>query len=260
MPLTVQKHACKLREKGRGIVITAEDIPPAERPSVAYHSSYWTAKSDDDPQKAAAGRWLLDCKTVNEDFSREAAIKRYGKVELPTLAYILASWLAYAAKENVPLPAYEIAKNDVSGAYHQFDFNPASVMMMAVCVSVGLVFMYLTGMFGWTRCPMVFAVIGKAMLRHIHARSNSPTALYVDDFIILTLIGRGMAQQKLVGDTINDIFPGADSDEKRCTPGPAQEVLGWDADLRSATVNPNIKGMRLPVGVVQRPCRAASLH
>jgi hypothetical protein len=45
-----------------------------------------------------------------------------------------------------------------------------------------------------------------------------------------------------VGDTINGTFPGADSDEKRCTPGPAQEILGWDADLRSATVNPNIKG------------------
>jgi hypothetical protein len=52
----------------------------------------------------------------------------------------------------------------------------------------------------------------------------------------------GVAQQKLVGDTINGTFPEADSDEKRCTPGPAQEVLGWDADLRSATVNPNIKG------------------
>jgi len=148
MPLTVQKHAYKLWEKGRGIVITAEDIPLAERPSVAYHSSHWTSRSDDDPQKAAAERWMLDCKTANEDFSREAAIKRYGKVELPTLAYILASWLAYAAKENVPLSACEIAKNDVSGAYHQFDFTPASVMLMAVCVSVGLVFVYLTGVFG----------------------------------------------------------------------------------------------------------------
>jgi hypothetical protein len=80
-----------LWEKGRGIVIKAEDIPPAERASVAYHSSHWTSKSDDDPQKAAAGRWLLDCKTVNEDFSREAAIKCYGTVELPSLAYIFGN-------------------------------------------------------------------------------------------------------------------------------------------------------------------------
>ena len=56
---------------------------------------------------------------------------------------------------------------------------------------------------------MVFAVIGRAMLCHIHARSDSPTALYVDDFIMLTLIGRGVAQQKLVGDAINGTFPGA---------------------------------------------------
>jgi hypothetical protein len=146
MPLMVQKHACKLWEKGRGIVIRAEDIPPAERESVAYHSSHWTSKSDDDPQKAAAGRWLLDCKTVNEEFSREAAIRRYGKVELLTLASILASWLAYAAKENVPLSACELSKNDVSSAYQHFEFNPASVMMMSVCVRVGLVFMYLSGM------------------------------------------------------------------------------------------------------------------
>ncbi len=120
MPLMVQKHACKLWEKGRGIVIRSDDIPAVERKSVAYHSSHWTSKSDDDPQKAAAGRWLLDY----EEFLRDAAIKRYGKVELPTLAYILVSWLAYAAKENVPLSACEIEKNDVSSAYPQFDFNP----------------------------------------------------------------------------------------------------------------------------------------
>jgi len=55
MPLTVQKHACKLWQKGRGIVLRADDIPVEERPDIAYHSSHWTSKTDDDPHKAAAG-------------------------------------------------------------------------------------------------------------------------------------------------------------------------------------------------------------
>jgi hypothetical protein len=242
MPLTVQKHACKLWQKGRGIVLRADDIPVEERPDIAYHSSHWTSKTDDDPQKAAAGRWLLDCATVNTDATRDAAIKRYGKVELPTLASILAGWLAYATKLNVPMAECEIAKDDVSSAYPQFDFSPASTMLMAVCIATGLIFMYLTGMFGWTGCPMVFACISRAMLRRIRIRSDSPTDLYVDDFIMFTIKGRGKAQQKMVEEVIDSTFPGGVDTQKRRTPGPAQEILGWDVDLQTGLVNPNVKG------------------
>jgi len=244
MPLTVQKHARKLWQKGRGIILRAEDIPVDERPSISYHSSHWTSKSDDDPRKAAAGRWLLDCAAVNTDATRDAAIKRYGKVELPTLASILAGWLAHATKHDVPMAECEIAKDDVSSAYPQFDFNPASTMLMAVCIATGLIFMFLTGMFGWTGCPMVFACIGRAMLRRIRLQSDSPTDLYVDDFIMFTLKGRGREQQRMVEEVIDSTFPGGVDVQKRRPPGPDQEILGWDVDLRTGLVNPNVKGRK----------------
>ena len=41
MPLTVKKHACKLWQKGRGLILRADDIPVEERLDIAYHSSHW---------------------------------------------------------------------------------------------------------------------------------------------------------------------------------------------------------------------------
>ena len=102
--------------------------------------------------------------------------------------------------------------------------------------------MILTGMFGWTGCPMVFACIGRAMLRRIRLQSDSPTDLYVDDFIMFTLKGRGREQQRMVEEVIDSTFPGGVDLQKRRPPGPAQEILGWDVDLRTGLVNPNVKG------------------
>jgi hypothetical protein len=83
MPLTVQKHAFKLWQKGRGMVMRLADIPEAERHKVAFHHSHWTKKVDTDPSKAAAGRWLLDCKDINTQYTKDKAIERYGKVSTP---------------------------------------------------------------------------------------------------------------------------------------------------------------------------------
>ena len=89
---------------------------------------------------------------------------------------------------------------------------------------------------------MVFACIGRAMLRRIRLRSDSPTDLYVDDFIMFTVKGRGKEQQRMVEEVIDSTFPGGVDAQKRRAPGPAQEILGWDVDLRTGLVNPNVKG------------------
>ena len=49
MPKTVMKHAFKLWGKGRGMLLREEDIPESERHLVAFHSSHWAKKVDDDP-------------------------------------------------------------------------------------------------------------------------------------------------------------------------------------------------------------------
>ena len=134
MPLTVQKHACKLWKKGRGMIMRYEDIPEAERHLVAFHHSHWTKKVDDDPAKAAPGRWLMDCKSINDDFTKAAAIKRYGRVVYPTISSILAKWLKYVTDLGVKLADCRISKDDVESAFAQFDFAPESAMLLGVRV------------------------------------------------------------------------------------------------------------------------------
>ena len=79
------------------MVMCLAEIPEAERHKVAFHHSHWTKKVDTDPSKAAAGRWLLDCKDINTQYTKDRAIERYGKVVYPTLPSIMAKWLKYAS-------------------------------------------------------------------------------------------------------------------------------------------------------------------
>jgi hypothetical protein len=69
MPKTVMKHAFKLWKKGRGMLLREEDIPESERHLVAFHSSHWGEESGR-RVRAAPGRWLLDCASLNSDFSK----------------------------------------------------------------------------------------------------------------------------------------------------------------------------------------------
>ena len=113
-------------------------------------------------------------------------------------------------------------KDDIESAYPQFDFNAESVLLMGVRISPGKLFFYLTGMFGWTGCPMVFACIGRAMERYINARSDCPTDLFVDDFMALALAALADAHQSLIHRTINGTFPGAVSLSKCVDPQSSQ--------------------------------------
>lgn len=242
MPLTVQKHAFKLWKKGRGMIMRYEDIPEAERHLVAFHHSHWTKKVDDDPAKAAPGRWLMDCKSINDDFTKAAAIKRYGRVVYPTISSILAKWLKYATDLGVQLADCRISKDDVESAFAQFDFAPESAMLLGVRVSEELVFFHITGMFGWTGCPMVFACPVRAIARWIDARSETPNDVFADDFVDLALTIKASAKQALVGCGINGTFPKGVSLGKQCTPALRQFVLGWDVDLVTELVNPTVAG------------------
>ena len=72
-------------------------------------------------------------------------------------------------------------------AFPQFDFAPESAMLMGVQISEDLVFFYITGMFRWTGCPMVFGCIGRAIGWWIDARAGAPNDIFADDFMSLTL-------------------------------------------------------------------------
>ena len=243
MPKTVMKHAFKLWKKGRGMLLREEDIPESERHLVAFHSSHWAKKVDDDPARAAPGRWLLDCASLNSDFSKDAAIKRYGKVTYPTLASILASWLKHAHEQGVPLAECRLAKDDIESAFPQFDFAPEAAMLLGVLVAEGVVFFHTTGMFGWTGCPMVFDAIGRAITRRVRRLAPpSVTNRYADDFALLALVEYISEAQGGTEGTIDLTMPGGVSLGKRVTACLRMAIIGFDVNLVSELANPNESG------------------
>ena len=224
------------------MIIRKADIPESELHLCSFFSSHHVKKVDVVAEKSVSGRWALDAVALNTNAYKEAAIKRYGKVVLPTLESILVKWLCFAVANNVALHECRMMKDDINAAFPQFDFTPESAMLLGVAIAPGLMFFYLQGMFGWTGCPMVFGCLGRAMNRYIQSRSNDPNDLFVDDFQYLSLALMAVSHQQLVHSTINGTFPNGVSQSKCVNPTTRAVVLGWDVDFDSELVKPNEAG------------------
>ena len=185
---------------------------------------------------------FIDCKTINCQFTKDAAIARYGKVIYPTIQGMIASWIAHADTHGVTLSQCRIMKDDVESAFPQFDLEPESAMLLGIQVSEEHVFVHLTGMFGWTGCPMAFGCIGRAIERRLKKDSEAPSAMFADDVASLELQIRADAQQSLIHRVIGGTFPGGLSVPKICRPATAHPVLGWDCDLCTEMIRPNKGG------------------
>ena len=122
-PKTVLKHAYKVWAKGGGMIIRKTDIPESELHLCSFSSSHHVKKVDVVAEKSAPGRWALDTVALNTNAYKKAAIKRYGKVVLPTLESIVVKWLCFEVANNVSLRECRMMKDDINAAFPQCDFT-----------------------------------------------------------------------------------------------------------------------------------------
>ena len=106
--------------------------PDDDHALIHISSPHWTEKFDNNPLKSAPVRFLTGPHELNCDCTKFAAIERYGKVENPLISEIIGSWVTYARQHKVRLKECRITKDDINGAFTQFDLSPESTMLMGI--------------------------------------------------------------------------------------------------------------------------------
>jgi hypothetical protein len=153
----IPQHAFKLWEAGKALLFRIADLPA--QLSVHFNNSHWTSKHD-----SVDGRYLFDCanikqgSTINSDYAFEQAEQVYLKLSHPTILSILQGAVGLANRLKCPLSDLRLFKDDIKGAFGQFNFNPISCYLMATQVAAGIVMIYVAGCFGYHACPLIFGV------------------------------------------------------------------------------------------------------
>ena len=149
-----EKHIFKLWTKGRGVALPFSSLRGVVLSGVHISPIHWTSKVD-----SADGRFLVDLSnrdvgsTINSEFGLEATKSRYGALHLPTIVDIVAGWHHFLVDNDLCLSECLCFKDDVSSAFCQFDFNPASSKLLSILLG-DILFFFVVGLFGWGRARL----------------------------------------------------------------------------------------------------------
>jgi len=239
----IPKHAFKLWQDGKALLFKIADVLTCR---LHFNNSHWTAKPGVDD-----GRYLFDCaniangSTINSEFAFEAAEERYLPLRHPTILEILTGMVQHASIIGCHLSDLRLWKDDIKGAFGQFNMDPNACYLLATQVAAGIVMIYIAGMFGYHACPLIFGVFSRALGRVLSASCSGIIFIYVDDIIGFAHYSIAVSDQIFAQNCIRRTFGSksvaADKSVNPCTPG---EVLGWTVDLALGIVRPNDKAIR----------------
>ena len=156
----IPQHALKLWEDGKALLFRMADIMTSC--VLHYNNSHWTSKPGVDE-----GRYLFDCaniangSSINSEYAFEMAEEKYLALHHPTIIDILTGLVQLSSRLNCPLSDLRLWKDDIKGAFGQFNINPSMCYLLATQVAVGIVMIYIAGMFGYHACPLIFGVFSR---------------------------------------------------------------------------------------------------
>jgi hypothetical protein len=153
---------------------------------------------------------------------------------------MIVSWYEFAELHGVSLKDCRLSKDDVSGAFTQFNIHSKSARLFGVEIC-GFIFIFIVGLFGWCGAPIVFALLSRAFQRLLTNRiPRGCFNLFVDDVISLSLVRDADAVQTEVhvwGDAMFGV--GAMEITKKIPPSLRQVVIGWQVDLATELIRPS---------------------
>ena len=196
------------------------------------------------------GRYLFDCaniaagSSINSEFAFDMGEQKYLPLHHPTIIEILSGAIALAHRCNCQLSDLRLWKDDIRGAFGQFNMDPAVCYLLATQVAVGVVMIYVAGMFGLHICPLIFGVFSRAICRFLERVCQGSVHVYVDDLIGFTHVSEAAKDQAAAQDIITRTFGPASLAPKSLLPCVAGEVLGWFVDLEMKCIRPNDKAIR----------------
>jgi hypothetical protein len=240
----LRQHALKLHAKKRCIFIDPSQLPQSEAMLLNTQSAHWVVKPEPDGKtNIAEGRMLIDPQGLNAEGGKEKVKERYGPLRLASFSSIVSGWYKHIQQKNLPMSEFRIFKDDVEGAFPQFNFHPTSALLLVVLISIGLLILHIVGNFGWTGSPFVWGIIGGALERKGRLLFDGTLDVYVDDFVGFAHMSVAVSAQVLVqqlirralGDTAVNLA-------KSVSPTPASDVLGWTVSLLTESFWPNMRG------------------
>jgi len=239
---TFLKHAADLHNKGQAILLP---IDVASQCELHFSPLHWTPK----PGKPE-GRLLCDLSNaesghvLNDEAAKVDIEERYGQVKLPTIADVIDKILL-CAESCEGLHKVRIWKEDIVGAFNQFNFAPSAAKWLSFQVDDNVVLILFTGVFGWQGSPAVWAVFSRALLRAAEGRLKGLIVVYVDDFIGISVESQAADDQLALREVVCGAFgEQAINTDKSVLPTQITDCLGWTVDLVRAIVYPNEKGRR----------------
>ena len=247
-PHAFSLHAHRLWSKGKAVIFQLSSLPLPILKQLSFCGVHLAFKPDDDlarfcidPTNAPVGVLPL-----NSPAAKEASIQRYGKIHNPSIHDIYLDWIAYKNKHRHNWCQLYIYKEDVKSAFPQFSMSPSSALLLAAVMITGYVTILISGSFGWTGAPMVYAVIGCAMLRALHKIIQGPLHVYCDDFIGLGTFLSALSDQMLVIQQIINTFGPAENswNASKSSFGQDLPILGWQTNLAINAVRPSDRGIR----------------
>lgn len=239
----IPQHAFKLWEAGKALLFRIVELPL--HIMLHFNNSHWTSKPD-----TVDGRYLFDCaniangSTINSDESFSEAENLYKPLTHPTILSILRSAVELALSLGCPLSDLRLWKDDIKGAFGQFNFDPRSCYLMATQVAFGVVMIYISGCFGYHACPLIFGVFSRAITRVLARSCSGSVYVYVDDLIGFSHMSAAVNDQRIAQEVIIRTFGPNSLAEKSLLPCQSGEILGWTVDLIRELVRPNDKAIR----------------
>lgn len=245
MPNTFLYHAFKLWKSGAAFVFPTAELAELARCLLHYSDVHRTAKLN-----VWEGRFLGDCtnassgSALNSEETKLLVRLRYGILCHPTIRELVRMILSVARKAG-GLDKIRLWKEDISGAFGQFNYAASAVPLLAFAISDLLTLVHVTGMFGWTGSPYVFGVFTRALSRLLLRHIEGDMKMYVDDMMAASPAETAHRDQATAqGITRSCINPSAINVAKSFPPSLAAEFIGWWIDLTAATIRPSDRGIR----------------
>jgi hypothetical protein len=151
----------------------------------------------------------------------------------------------YASDIGCLLSDLRLWKDDIKGAFGQFNMDPKACYLLATQIAIGVVMIYVAGMFGYHACPLIFGVFSRALGRVISASCSGIIYIYVDDIIGFAHHSVAASEQVFAQSCIRRTFGSASvAVDKSLNPCTSGEILGWTVDLSLGIIRPNDKAIR----------------
>jgi len=257
--LAVQAHAAKMAAESHALILDNARIPPSLSVVLHHNNISWACHPEKD-----LGRFCNDDTyhqsghSLNSEWAKEAADKRWGRSYCPSIVEVVRSFLQFSHDTGVPLALLSIIKDDVSKAFTQIRYSNEAAVLHATTPVPGSTMIQTRAVFGGDDSAQIWDCVGRAIMRLVEKRiAELPTSnaaslkRYVDDIFGLVLPEFQSTIKRIIHEVLCQVLGPSAVNEGKSVP-PVNEldlpvrqkdIIGFDFDLVAGTLRPNQKGL-----------------